>query len=222
MITQRSAREKTMAGRKKKPETVDGEIVATPQVRYRDMTVHPRTELKAVFREAGKKALSYEETTAMVIDGVMRNVFTQNGHSYWRDDAGRIRRLRKYNTDIDLVEAIEEWEQMVVDLLNQGETVIPDAELLAAYLDVTVNQLKRWEQGERGEAFQRIIGAEMNKIAAAKNQMAMRGAIPVVVWATQMNNNHGYTQNTKQEVIVTRKDKPNVDALIASAKLLPD
>ena len=62
----------------------------------------------------------------------------------------------------------------------------------------------------------------MNKIAAAKNQLAMRGAIPVVVWATMMNNNHGYTQNSKQEVIVTRKDKPNVDALIASANLLPD
>jgi ribosomal protein L1 len=130
--------------------------------------------------------------------------------------------LKKYNTDIELVQAIEEWEEYMVELLNQGENVIPDAELLAAYLYVTVNQLKRWEAGERGEAFQNIIGAEMNKIAAAKNQLAMRGAIPVVVWATMMNNNHGYVQNSKNEVIVTRKDRPNVDALIASAKLLPD
>ena len=163
----------------------------------------------------------------MVIDGVMRNVFVREGkdgvpRSYWRDDAGRLRRLKKFNTDVELVEAIEEWEQFMADRLNAGETIVPDAELLAAYLDVTVGQLKWWEQGERGEAFQNIIGAEMNKIAAAKNQLAMRGAIPVVVWATMMNNNHGYTQNSKQEVIVTRKDKPNVDALIASAKLLPD
>ena len=211
-----------MAGHKKNKVPVVAEELPVESVRQARMTVRPRTELKQMFREAGKKSLSYEETTSMVIDGVMRSIFTKDGHSCWRDDSGRIRRLRKYNTDVELVEAIEDWEQMVVDLLNQGETIIPDAELLAAYLDVTMNQLKRWEQGERGEAFQNIIGAEMDKIAAAKNQLAMRGAIPVVVWATMMNNNHGYTQNSKQEVIVTRKDKPNVDALIASAKLLPD
>lgn len=215
-----------MAGRKKKHDAVT-DIIAEPPIRQRPMTVRPRPELREEFAMAGKKSLSFEETTAMVIDGVMRNVFVREGkdgvpRSYWRDDAGRLRRLKKFNTDVELVEAIEEWEQFMADRLNAGETIVPDAELLAAYLDVTVGQLKRWEQGERGEAFQNIIGAEMNKIAAAKNQLAMRGAIPVVVWATMMNNNHGYTQNSKQEVIVTRKDKPNVDALIASAKLLPD
>jgi hypothetical protein len=210
-----------MAGHKKKADPeVTAELVAEP-VRKQRMTVRPRPEIKEMFAEAGK-VNAYEVASSMVIDGVVRNIFTQNGHSCWRDDSGRIRRLKKYNTDIELVEQIESWEQYLCDKLNEGENIIPDAELLAAYLDVTVNQLKRWEQGERGEAFQNIIGAEMNKIAAAKNQMAMRGAIPVVVWATQMNNNHGYTQNSKQEVIVTRHDKPNVDALIASAKLLPD
>lgn len=210
-----------MATRKKKNELpeITEEMVPVKQTR---VTVRPRDELKEIFRVAGKKQLSYEETTSMVIDGVMRNIFTKDGHTCWRDDSGRIRRLKKYNTDIELVQAIEEWEEYMVELLNQGENIIPDAELLAAYLDVTVNQLKRWEAGERGEAFQNIIGAEMNKIAAAKNQLAMRGALPVVVWATMMNNNHGYVQNSKNEVIVTRKDRPNVDALIASAKLLPD
>ena len=212
-----------MAARKKNTEIllpeVTEEIVPRKTTR---ITVRPRTELREMFLEAGKKQLSYEETTSMVIDGVMRNIFVKDGHSCWRDDSGRIRRLRKFNTDIELVQAIEEWEEYMAQLLNQGENVIPDAELLAAYLDVNVAQLKRWEAGERGEAFQNIISAEMNKIAAAKNQLAMRGAIPTIVWATMMNNNHGYTQNSKNEVIVTRKDRPNVDALIASAQLLPD
>lgn len=212
-----------MASRKKKtePEEVTAAVVAEPPVRKQRMTVRPRPELKELFMTAGK-ANAYEVASSMVIDGVMRNIFTQNGHSCWRDDAGRIRRLKKYNTDIELVERIEDWEQFLCDKLNEGENIIPDVELLAAYLDVTVSQIKRWEAGERGEAFQTVIGAELAKIAAAKNQLAMRGAIPVVVWATMMNNNHGYTQNSKNEVIVTRKDKPNVDALIASAKLLPD
>lgn len=213
-----------MAGhRKNKTEEVTAEVLPAEPVRKQRMTVRPRPEVKEMFIAAGKGGgMAYEVNTSMMIDGVVRNIFTRNGHSYWRDDAGRVRRLRKYNTDLELVEAIEDWEQFLCDKLNEGENIIPDAELLAAYLDITMGQLKRWEQGERGEAFQNIIGAEMEKIAAAKNQLAMRGAIPVVVWAAMMNNNHGYTQNQKQEVIVTRKDKPNVDALIASANLLPD
>ena len=215
-----------MAGhRKRKLEKLEEEqaVAMVDPVRNTRLTVRPRAELKEMFREAGaKNATAYENLTSMMIDGVVRNIFTKDGHSMWRDDAGHLKRLKKYNTDIELVERIEDWEEFLCDKLNEGENIIPDAELLAAYLDVTVNQLKRWEQGERGEAFQNIIGAEMAKIAAAKNQLALRGAIPVVVWATMMNNNHGYTQNSKNEVVVTRKDKPNVDALIASAKLLPD
>ena len=213
-----------MAGHRKKKEVPEVVVEELPveRVRTKPMTVRPRPEVKELFMQAGKKMLSYEDTTSMVIDGVVRNIFTKDGKSCWRDDAGRIRRLKKYNTDTDLVEAIEAWEDFMCERLNAGDNIVPDAELLAAYLDVTMGQLKRWEAGENGEAFQAIIGAEMNKIAAAKNQLALRGAIPVVVWATAMNNNHGYVQNSRNEVIVTRKDRPNVDALIASAKLLPD
>jgi hypothetical protein len=43
-----------------------------------------------------------------------------------------------------------------------------------------------------------------NQLAYCKKQLALKGKIPPIVFATDFNNNHGYTQ--KQEIAVSMPD----------------
>ena len=73
-----------------------------------------------------------------------------------------------------------------------------------------------------GDAFRNIIEVELNRIAAVINQLALKGAIPPIVWATTMNNVHGYTQAKNVEIEVSQKRTPeSAEVLIKSAQLLP-
>ena len=156
------------------------------------------------------------------IGGLVTDAFTKDGHSWWRDCHGRIRALPKYDTVEQLVEAIEKWEANVVTRVQSGEDIIPDAEALAVGLDISMQSLRAWQNGERGEAFQKVIGVELNKIAAVKNQLAMKGAIPSMVWMAMMNNVHGYVQNQKVDIDITAKREPiKAEDLLAQARLLP-
>lgn len=142
--------------------------------------------------------------------------------SWWKDDKGKLMPLPQYNTPDDLVNALIAYEKSMAERIASGDEIIPDAEGLCVFLRISTGTLKGWRKGERGEAFRDIIEVELSKIAAIKNQLAMREAIPQVVWATMMNNVHGYTQAKSVELEVTAKRTPeSPDALIQSAKLLP-
>ena len=157
-----------------------------------------------------------------LLDGTVTDVFSKGGQSWWRDEKGHFRALGRYDTPEQLVEKIEDWEHMVLRKIQDGEEVVPDAESLAVALDVSLSTLKAWQSGSRGDAFKNIIDVEMNKIAAVLNQLAMKGAIPALVWVTSMNNKHGYTQNNRQEITITdRREVSDAKDLIERAKLLP-
>lgn len=157
-----------------------------------------------------------------LLDGTVTDVFSKDGRSWWRDEHGHFRALGHYDTVDQLVEAIENWEHKVLRKIQDGEEVIPDAEGLAVGLDVSMSAIRSWQKGDRGEAFKNIIDTELNKIAAVKNQLAMKGAIPQVVYAIMMNNVHGYTQNNKQEItVVDKRETASPEDLINRAKLLP-
>lgn len=169
-----------------------------------------------------KKGEMWVQEGVQLLDGTVTDVFTLNGHSWWRDEKGHFRALGKYDTVEQLVERIEDWERLVMRKIQDGQEIIPDAESLAVGLDVNMSTFNSWRRGDRGEAFKNIIEMELNKIAAVKNQLAMKGAIPQLVWVTMMNNVHGYTQSNKHEVVVSdRREVQSADDLINRAKLLP-
>lgn len=157
-----------------------------------------------------------------LLDGTVTDVFSRGGQSWWRDEKGHFRALPRYDTAEQLVEAIENWEHMVLKKIKDGEEVIPDYEALAVGLSVSPGTLKSWQRGDRGEAFKNIIDIEAAKIASCKNQLAMKGAIPGLIWMGMMNSHHGYAQNQKQEItIVDKREISDPKDLIERAKLLP-
>lgn len=168
------------------------------------------------------KSEMWVQKGVQLLDGTVTDVFSKAGKSWWRDEKGHFRALGRYDTVEQLVEKIEDWEHLVMRKIQDGEEIIPDAESLAVGLDVSLGTLKSWQRGERGEAFKNIIDVELNKIAAVKNQLAMKGAIPSIVWMAMANNVHGYTQSNKQEITINdRREVQSADDLISRAKLLP-
>lgn len=168
------------------------------------------------------KSQMWVQRGVQLLDGTVTDVFSRSGQSWWRDEKGHFRALPRYDTPEQLVEAIEDWEHLVLRKIQDGEEIIPDAESLAVGLSVALSTLKSWQRGDRGDAFKNIIDVELNKIASVKNQLAMKGAIPSIVWMAMANNVHGYTQSNKQEITITdRREVQNADDLISRAKLLP-
>lgn len=169
-----------------------------------------------------KKNEMWVQKGVELLDGTVTDVFSKDGRSWWRDEKGHFRALGKFDTVEQLVEKIEDWERLTLRKIQDGEEVIPDAESLAVALDVNMNTLASWRRGDRGDAFKNVIETELNKIAAVKNQLALKGAITPIVYLAQMNNVHGYTQNNKTEVIVNdKREVQSADDLISRAKLLP-
>lgn len=156
-----------------------------------------------------------------LLDGTVTDVFSLEGRSWWRDEKGHFRALPRYDTAEQLVDAIENWEHMVLRKIQDGEEIIPDFESLAIGLSVSVGTLKSWQKGDRGEAFKNIIDIEASKIAAVKNQLAMKGAIPQLVWISMLNAHHGYAQNRMEISVVDKREVQSADDLISRAKLLP-
>lgn len=113
------------------------------------------------------------------------------------EDVKKRGRPRKYDTVEELIEAVQQYYQYIVDANADGTPLIPDIEGLCAFIQISRSQLFRWEH-ERGEDFRNTIALIKNQIAAAKKQLALQGSIPPIVFATDFNNNHGYVQ--KQDV----------------------
>lgn len=90
------------------------------------------------------------------------------------------------------------------DIMNEknaeGVKIIPDVEGFCCFAGISRETLNVWE-GTRHGAFSDTIKSLKNMIAFSKKQLALSGKIPPLTFATDFNNNHGYTQ--KQEVVLT-------------------
>ena len=167
------------------------------------------------------KSQMWVQKGVQLLDGTVTDVFSRGGQSWWRDEKGHFRALPRYDSPEQLVEAIENWEHLVLRKIQDGEEIIPDVESLAVGLSVAPSTLKSWQRGDRGEAFKNIIDVEIAKIGAVKNQLAMKGAIPGLVWMAMANAFHGYSQNKMEISVVDKRDVQSADDLISRAKLLP-
>lgn len=140
------------------------------------------------------------------------------------EDVKRRGRPRKYENVEELMEATQNYFKYISDANQDGVHLVPDVEGLCTYLQISRSQLFEWERN-RGEDFQNAIGLIKNTIASMKKQLALKGKIPPIVFATDFNNNHGYVQKQQMELQVEQKKEEVIDELAIAqeyAEALPD
>lgn len=144
-----------------------------------------------------KEGKDYEKTTGadmialcdMMKAGIFNEERTEGGQIV-RNKGGR---PRKYETVEELREGIEKYIDYISTQAAAGVHLIPDVEGLALFLGISRSTLFEWQKSRPGE-FSDTIKSTLTAIAAVKKQLALAGKIPPVVFATDFNNNHGYTQ----------------------------
>lgn len=108
----------------------------------------------------------------------------------------------RFETVEQLEAAIAEFWQYIAEKNAKGVFLIPDVEGLCTFIRVSRETFNGWGR-ENYKGFSAIVEKAKNDIAYCKKQLALRGKIPAVVFAIDVNNNHGYKQ--KQEIELTPK-----------------
>lgn len=158
-------------------------------------------------RDKGLIPIEGEETRSMI--EVMKRQFAPS-------TAGR---PPKYENIEDFKEMVISYFDYIADSNDAGAKLIPDVEGFCCYAGICRDTLNDWEHNRNSE-FIETIRAFKNAVASFKKQLALKGKIPAIVFATDFNNNHGYTQ--KQEISISASN-PLGDQLTADeiARRLP-
>lgn len=139
-------------------------------------------------RDKGLIPVNGEETEALM--KVMKQQFLPETY----------RRSYKYDDIQDFRAIIVSYFDYITDSNNDGAKLIPDIEGFCCYAGICRDTLNDWEH-TRNPEFVETIRAFKNAVASYKKQLALKGKIPPIVFATDFNNNHGYTQ--KQEINIS-------------------
>lgn len=102
-------------------------------------------------------------------------------------------RPRKLETVEEFQEIAEKYILYIRDRAAEGVRLIPDIEGFCSFAGISRDTLNDWERTRPGE-YSDTIKRFKTGIAAYKKQLAFSGKIPPIVFATDFNNNHGYTQ----------------------------
>ena len=121
----------------------------------------------------------------MMLDGFKRSVADA--------EKGKGGRPRKLETVEEFREVAERYINYIKDRALDGVRLVPDIEGFCAFAGISRETLNNWETARPG-ASSDTIKIFKNIIAAYKKQLAFNGEIPPIVFATDFNNNHGYTQ----------------------------
>lgn len=121
----------------------------------------------------------------MMLDGFKRSVSDA--------ERGKGGRPRKLETVEEFREVAERYINYIKDRALDGARLVPDIEGFCAFAGISRETLNNWETARPG-AYSDTIKIFKNAIAAYKKQLAFNGEIPPIVFATDFNNNHGYTQ----------------------------
>lgn len=113
-------------------------------------------------------------------------------------------RPRKYETIEEFTEIAQKYILYIRDRAAEGVRLIPDIEGFCSFAGISRDSLNDWERTRPGE-YSDTIKRFKTGIAAYKKQLALNGKIPALVFATDFNNNHGYTQQQNIEITAARK-----------------
>ena len=135
------------------------------------------------------------DLTRVLIDTMKRDFFqttkTAEGVEVVRHPGGR---PPKYPTPESFLNVIEEYFDYIDTIYSDtGVDLIPDVEGFCSFAGISRDTLHDWQRS-RGPEFSDIIIRLKNTIAGYKKQLAQKGKIPPIVFAMDMNNNHGYVQ----------------------------
>lgn len=128
-----------------------------------------------------------DQTTALI-------EFAQHCHKIHRSG-----RPPKYPELEEFLGVIDAYWCILNEKNANGIKIIPDVEGFCCFAGICRDTLNEWERS-RTPDFQEIIKTLKNMMAYTKKQLALSGKIPPIVFATDFNNNHNYTQ--KQELHV--------------------
>ena len=128
-----------------------------------------------------------------------------------------------YESVNDLQREIQNYWEYLANANREDVRLIPDVEGLASFLGVSRSTFNKWED-TNFQGFADTIKRTKNSIAAFKKQLALHGKIPPIVFATDFNNNHGYTQKQELQLEVKQpiEDIPAEEIASKYAELPPD
>jgi hypothetical protein len=156
------------------------------------------------FQEGKDYEPTEAETTSALCDMFRRGFLgaeeTEEGGEVQRKPG----RPPKYETVEAFVDVVTRYIDYIEDKAKEGVRLIPDIEGFCSFAGISRETLNEWEKTRPG-AYSDTIKSFKTSVAAYKKQLAMSGKIPPIVFATDFNNNHGYTQQNKQEIQITRK-----------------
>lgn len=169
------------------------EVVEKPADPYRDAR-GVRIQTYRRFKEGIDYEALDKKDMVVLSDSILENVREHRR-------ARKIGQPRKYETVDEFYDVVEQYIQYIIDANVDGVRLIPDVEGLASFMGISRDTLNRWENVDRLGEYSDAIKMVKNQFAYAKKQLALRGKIPPIVFATDFNNNHGYTQKIEQTTL---------------------
>ena len=148
----------------------------------------------------------------MMLDGFKRSVADA--------ERGKGGRPRKLETVEEFREVAERYINYIKDRALDGVRLVPDIEGFCAFAGISRETLNNWETARPG-AYSDTIKRLKTSIAAFKKQLAFAGKIPPIVFATDMNNNHGYTQAAQKIDLNVGKQAAELPTAAEIAQRLP-
>jgi uncharacterized UPF0160 family protein len=157
----------------------------------------------------GKDFLPIEGNETRAIIEVIKKQFIDTGQ----------RNSYKYESLSEFKEVIVSYFDYIADCNDTGSKLIPDIEGFCCFAGICRDTLNDWER-TRSSEFSETIKVFKNAVASFKKQLALKGKIPPIVFATDFNNNHGYVQ--KQELSIAPVIKNDETIPFAELQKLAD
>lgn len=112
---------------------------------------------------------------------------------------------RKYEDVQEFLGVCDAYWDLMNSYNEYGTKFIPDIEAFCAFAHIPRGDIMNWMNGtvKKSSALINEIKNLYTVIAMCKKQLALTGKIPSIVFATDFNNNHGYTQKQENTVVLS-------------------
>ena len=127
----------------------------------------------------------------------------------------RTKRAPKYETVEELQEVIEAYFESVRNAAINGTIIVPDVEDFCSFAMISRNTFINWKTpGYKTNAFCEEVQKLDTALAACKKQLMFNGDIPAIPTLADLNNNHGYTNQTQVIHHGGSKELPSIEEVM--------